>query len=318
MKAYIFKNGKLELIKTETPKLQPHYVLVKNLTAGINHLDMSSIDEFDNTGKVIGFEGTGEVVEAHTSCVKNLTQGMRVCYAKAFGSGTFAEMSIVHEDNIAIVPNNIPTDHASTAFKALAAHMLLFRSYNLKTTDCIGFTSPSGGVASYAIQWAAHYGVKILGLCYKQEHKAIALSNGCSSVFMANEEQKFIEMAKKKSHNGFGLNVFYDSIGAKAYSVGIKSLAPFGLYNHYGSMMGELKGMSAKHFQMKSLFFNAPSTFYSKANSVDYALSVNLVFESMQNQILRPNIHRYKFSHLSKAFSDIKNGLDGQKVLIME
>lgn len=320
MKAYRIKDGKIGIVNVQPPQLKPGHVIVKNLIAGINHLDIASVnsEDFASGTKHLGFEGVAEVVEAHSSCNKKFKPQQRVCYATAFGSGAFGEMSLIHEDNLITLPNGIPIDYAATLFKALTAHMLLFKSYTLKKTDCIGVTSASGGVASYVVQWASHYGVKVIGMCNKQEHKQIASSNGCVSVFTEAEQAQFVAMAKKKSSTGLGLNVFYDSIGIKAYPLGIKALAPFGLYNHYGAMMGELKGMAAKHFQTKALFFTTPSTFYSKANNADLALSANLVFENMGSQILKPNIHRYKFSQLQKAFTDMQNGLDGQKVLVVE
>lgn len=314
------KNGKMAIAKLEMPKLRSHYVLVKNLVAGINRLDVSCLAGKDfNSGKhSLGFEGVGEVVEFDSACVKTFNVGQRVVYSTAFGIGAFSQYVAIHEKDLAMMPNDTTPDDAATIFKALTAHMLLFRSYELKKTDCIGITTPSGGVGSYVVQWARHYGVKSVAYCLNAQHKSIAIQNGATVVCVEGEEEKFINFAKKHSKTGLGCNVFYDGLGVKGYSLGIKSLAPFGLYNHFGSLTGELKGMSAKHFQTKALFFTTPNTFYSKANGTDFALSVNLICENIKSGILRPNVHRYKFNQLDKAFLDMKSGKEGHKVLIID
>ena len=321
MKGYVVKEGKPALVNLPEPKLRPHHVVVKNIFAGINHLDVESLQSpnFVDNKKLLGFEGVGIVEEVDSSCVKKFQVGQKVCYAISFGIGAFSQKISIHENFLIPIPAGVQEDHAATMLKALTAHMLLFRTYTLRKDNVLGVTGPSGGVASYLIQWATSLGVKIIGLYHDAEHKATAAESGCSASFSYKEVEKFIEQAKKLSSVGLGLNVFYDSVGINAYAAGIKALAPFGLYVNYGELSGGIKGMSAKHFQKKALFFTTPSTFYSKANVADLALTANMIFENFKNHILRPNITRYKFNDLPKAFAEMKSGKAvGQKVLVIE
>ncbi|MFT4967854.1 MAG: NADPH2:quinone reductase [Candidatus Deianiraeaceae bacterium] len=321
MKGYIIKDGKPMLTNIAEPSLKKHHVIVKNKVAGINHIDIRSMSNPDFIRKkhLLGFEGVGIVEQIDTSCVKTFKVGQRVCYATAFGVGAFCEKISIHENFLSIVPDTIPDQYAATVFKALAAHMLLFRTYSLHKGNTLGITSSSGGTASYLTQWAVNNGVKVIGLTSSSQHKAIAMENGCSSAFTYSDAVDFISQAKKLSSTGFGLNAFYDSMGIKAYALGIKSLAPFGLYVNYGSLSGPIKGMSAKHLSTKALFFTVPSTFYSKANVSDLAITIIGIFDEMKKRTLRPNITQYKFAQLQKAFDDMLGGqIPGQKVLIID
>ncbi len=320
MKGYVVQNGKLVLAKLADPQLKPNHVIVRNLIAGVNHHDITALKNpnFEGGKKLLGFEGMGIVESVDPTCEKKFEAGQRVCYATAFGIGAFSEKISIHENFLLPVPDYISSDHAATLFKALAAHMLLFRTYTLRKGDVLGITSASGGVASYLAQWASGVGVKTIGLFSNVANKAIAAENGCVASFSYTESEKFIEQAKKYSGTGLGLNAFYDSMGIKAYAIGIKALAPFGLYVNYGDLSGELKGMAAKHFEKKALFFTTPSTFYSKANVAELGLTANMIFENIHNHILRPNIHRYKYSHLQQAFNEMQNGkIVGHKVLVV-
>lgn len=320
MKGYAVKDGKPILTNLPEPKLKPHHVIVKNLFAGINHLDIESLQssDFASNKKLLGFEGVGVVEEVDPSCVKKFQVGQKVCYSLSYGVGAFSQKASVHENFVIPIPIGIQEDHAATMFKALASHMLLFRTYTLRKGNVLGVTGSSGGVASYLTQWATSLGVKVIGLHHNLQHKAIAAENGCVASFSYKEVDKFIEQAKKLSSVGLGLNAFYDSVGINAYAAGIKALAPFGLYVNYGELSSAIKGMSAKHFQKKALFFTTPLTFYSKTNVADLSLTANMIFENFKNHTLRPNITRYKFQDLHKAFTEMKTGQTaGQKVLVI-
>lgn len=320
MKGYIVQKGAPILATIPEPVLTKQHIIVKNLCAGINFHDITALQNptFENNQKKLGFEGIGIIEQISESCVRKFEIGQRVCYSTAFGVGAFAEKVLIHENLVNEVPNYTTNEQAATIFKGLASHMLLFRTYNLKKGDTLGITSASGGVASYLTQWASSFGINVVGLCSNQQNTNIALENGCKAVFQYGAANNFIAKVKSLSETGLGCNVFYDSIGIKGYAVGIKSLAPFGLYVNYGDITGEIKGMSAKHFESKALFFTTPSTFYSKANITELNLTTNMIFENIHNHTLRPNIKKYKFSSLGKAFTDMRAGIaPGHKVLVI-
>lgn len=318
MKGYIARNGVLTLANIEDPKLTQNTVIIKNTALGLNKIDGTTLKNPDFETKYgMGFEGVGVIEDAHPSCSRKFTQGQRVCYATAYGMGAFCEKIMLHEDLVVPVPGDIPDEYAATLFKGLAAHMLLFRTYNLKKDDVIGVTSASGGVASYVTQWAANDGIPVVGMVASSTHKQIAASNGCAAVFSPKEAPAFVKESQKLSRTKYGLNVFYDSLGAKIFPLGLKSLAPFGLYVNYGDITGTITQISAEHFQKKALFFTTPTVFYSKAYPVELALTAEMFFEKIRNGILRPNITKYKFKSLPQALDEVQNGvIPGQKVAL--
>lgn len=320
MKGYIVRNGVAALANIEDPKLIPNTVIIKNTALGLNRLDAQTLKNTDfETKYSIGFEGVGIIEDVHQSCVKSFSQGQRVCYATAYGMGAFCEKILLHEDLVIPIPGDISDENAATLFKGLAAHMLLFRTYNLKNGNVIGVTSASGGVASYLTQWAANDGIAVIGMVASSAHKQIAVSNGCAAVFSPKEASAFIKEGQKLSNTKLGLNVFYDSLGAKIFPLGLKALAPFGLYVNYGDITGPVTQISAENFQKKALFFTTPSVFYSKAYPVELALTVEMVFNKIRNGILRPNIIQYKFKSLPQALDAVQNSvIPGQKVILMQ
>jgi NADPH2:quinone reductase len=320
MKGYVVRGGIPVFASIEEPQLFPNTVIIKNIALGLNKLDHSSLANPDFETKYgLGFEGVGIVEVVDESCQKKFTVGQRVCYATAHGVGAFAEKIAIHEDFLIPIPGDISTEDAATLFKGLAAHMLLFRTYNLKGSNVIGVTSASGGVASYLTQWAASEGVAVIGMVANSSHRQIAAANGCTAVFSPKEANAYIKEAQNLSLSKLGLNVFYDSLGAKVFPLGIKALAPFGIYINYGNITGEITQISAQHFQKKALFFTTPSVFYSKAYPVELSLTAEMFFDKIRNGTLRPNITKYKFASLPEALEEVGNGVvPGQKVAMLD
>ncbi len=318
MKRYVFENGKLHLETVQMPELKKSFVSIQNIAVGVNYLDKESLknEDFISGKKHLGFEGVGVVRTSHPSCTRKWAEGQRVCYATSYGIGAFAEEVHIHEDFLIMIPDDISNEQAATVFKGLTAHMLLFRAYNIRKSDTIGLTSPTSGVGAYVAQWAASVGVKVVGLIMNEAHKSIAIQNGCESVFAYKEAENFISHVKKISRGELGCNVFYDSLGAKAYPVGIKSLSPFGTYMNFGNLTGEIEKILPKHLQRKALFFTTPSVFYSKANNAELVLTGAMVFDEIRAGNLRPSIKTYKMKDLGHALQDTGK-IAGNKVVIL-
>ena len=318
MKRYVFENGKLHLENLQLPELKKGYVLIQNTAFGVNFLDRESLknEDFTSGKRHLGFEAVGVIKESNELCERKWVEGQRVCYATCYGVGAFADEVQIHEDFLIPVPDDISNEQAATIFKGLTAHMLLFRSYMLRKNDTIGLTSPTSGVGAYVSQWASHSGVKVVGLVMNDAHKSTAMQNGCESVFVYNEAENFISHIKKISTGGLGCNVFYDSLGVKAYPVGIKSLAPFGTYMHFGDLTGEIEKISPKHLQKKALFFTTPSVFYSKANNAELVLTGSVIFAGIREGSLRPSIKTYKMKDLGRALQDVGK-VAGNKVVVL-
>ncbi len=318
MKRYVFENDKLHLETFQQQELKKEFVTIQNTAFGVNFLDRESLknEDFTSGKKHLGFEGVGVIKSFHAACSRKWAEGQRVCYATSYGVGAFAEETQIHEKFLIPVPDDISNEQAATIFKGLTAHMLLFRAYNIRKSDTIGLMSPTSGVGAYVAQWAASVGVKVVGLIMNEAHKSIAIQNGCESVFTYKEAEKFISHAKKISRSELGCNVFYDSLGAKAYPIGIKSLAPFGTYMNFGDLTGEIEKVSPKHLQRKALFFTTPSVFYSKANNAELVLTGAMIFDEIRAGNLRPNIKTYKMKDLGHALQDTGK-IAGNKVVIL-
>ncbi|CRM33835.1 MULTISPECIES: NADP-dependent oxidoreductase [Pseudomonas] len=168
MKAFLIDrygkhNGRIG--EVPTPEVGDHDVLVQVRAASVNVLD-SKI----RTGEfklilpyafplILGNDLAGVVIQVGAA-VSGFKPGDEV-YARAPDAriGSFAELIAVHEDALALKPDNIDMEHAAALpLVALTAWQVLVETAQLKKGQKVFIQAGSGGVGSIAIQLAKHLG----------------------------------------------------------------------------------------------------------------------------------------------------------------
>lgn len=172
MKGFILnrygKKEKLHLTETAEPVLNENEVLVEIYAAGVNLLDSKIRNgEFKmilpyKTPIILGHDVAGAVVKTGAKVTK-FKVGDKVYSRPAdYRIGTFAERIAIHENDVAIKPQNISMEEAAgIPLVGLTAWQALVEKADLKKGQKVFIQAGSGGVGTFAIQLAKHIGATV-------------------------------------------------------------------------------------------------------------------------------------------------------------
>ncbi len=172
MKAFIIKqygkqNG-LELTTMPEPTVGKNDVLVQIYAAGVNLLDSKiKAGEFKlllpyKPPFIIGHDVSGVIVKVGSQ-VQNFKVGDEV-YARPsdYRVGTFAEFISIDEKDVAIKPKKLSMEEAaSIPLVGLTAWQALIEKANIQKGQKVFIQAGSGGVGTFAIQLAKHFGATV-------------------------------------------------------------------------------------------------------------------------------------------------------------
>jgi NADPH:quinone reductase-like Zn-dependent oxidoreductase len=167
MKAFTLKRygkkEKLQLTEIADPAVKANDVLVQVHAAGVNLLDLKIRNgEFKmillyKTPFILGHDAAGVVTKVGSK-VSKFKVGDAV-YARPADHriGTFAEMISIHENDVAMKPQNLSMEEAaSLPLVGLTAWQALVEKANVKKGQKVFIQAGSGGVGTFAIQLAKH------------------------------------------------------------------------------------------------------------------------------------------------------------------
>jgi NADPH:quinone reductase-like Zn-dependent oxidoreductase len=172
MKAFVVdrydKKAALRLAEMPIPDVRDSDVLVEIHAAGLNLLD-SKIrgGEFKpilpyRPPFILGHDVAGTVVRVGPK-VRNFKPGDEVYARPRDGRiGTFAEYIAIDEADVALKPKNLSMEEAaSIPLVGLTAWQVLVDKANLKKGQKVFIQAGSGGVGTFAIQLAKHFGAAV-------------------------------------------------------------------------------------------------------------------------------------------------------------
>ncbi len=172
MKAFILdkykKSGILRFGDRPEPSLGEEDVLVEIHAAGLNPLDSKIRDGAFKPllpyrpPFVLGHDMAGRVARVGAK-VRRFKAGDEVYARPRDGRvGTFAERISIHEDDLALKPNNLTMEEAaSIPLVGLTAWQALVDCADLRKGQKILIHAGSGGVGTFAIQLAKHLGATV-------------------------------------------------------------------------------------------------------------------------------------------------------------
>lgn len=167
----IDRYGKIEetvkITDVPVPQAGPGEVLVEVMAAGVNPVDWKIAEGYRAGGAphfpiVLGNDLAGIVAETGSGATR-FRKGDEV-YGRADRQhvGTFAEYVVVDENVLAPKPKNLDFQQAaSVPLAALTAWQALFEHIRLQAGQKVLIQAGSGGVGSFAIQFAKHAGAQV-------------------------------------------------------------------------------------------------------------------------------------------------------------
>jgi NADPH:quinone reductase-like Zn-dependent oxidoreductase len=160
----------LEYTDMEKPNVCEGEVLIRIKAAGVNPVDTKIREGLLKTripGKlpiVLGWDMAGVVVDTGYSARRFIPGDEVYAYTRrmTMQSGTYAEYIILPESYVAHKPNNISFEEAaSVPLAALTAYQSIFDKGKLAKNQNVLIIGASGGVGSFAVQFAKHKGAHV-------------------------------------------------------------------------------------------------------------------------------------------------------------
>jgi NADPH2:quinone reductase len=243
----------LEVTNIAMPELKNDEVLIKNVIAGVNFIDiyMRKGDPMIQLPLpfIPGVEGAG-FVEKVGPDVKDLLPGNRVAYIGSIGS--YAEYTIVSLSKTIALPDYIDFYQAGALMlQGLTAQYLAEDSCKIFSKTNVLLHSAAGGVGLFLLQMLKHKGAKVFATVSSLEKKRLVENLGADVVLLSSEE----DFAKKilEATFGKGVDVIYDGAGQSTFLQNLEACAIQGHIVIYGHTSGAIPPMSFNILQQKSL-----------------------------------------------------------------
>jgi NADPH:quinone reductase len=218
--------GKLALGEVEVPAPRQNEALVRVHTISINRGEINRAQN-SPAGTLLGWD-VGGVVEQAAADGTGPKAGERV--VAILQTGAWAELIAVPSTNMAVLPDSVSFQQASTLPVAgLTALYALDRAPGLTGRNVL-ITGASGGVGNFAIQIAKHGGAAVTGLVRQERHAQSVTDAGADHV-VADETG---EAARQYAP----YNLILESVAGSVLANAISMMAPQGLTVVYGVSMG--------------------------------------------------------------------------------
>ena len=308
----------LQYKEVDIGKPGPNEVLVKNLSIGLNYIDV-----YHRTGLYpvelpsgLGLESAG-IIEEIGSEVKLFNVGDRVCKASA-PIGGYSEKQIIPDEKLVKIPDGISNEIASSILlKGITSEYLLHRAYAVKKGSKILFHAAAGGVGQILCQWANSLGCEVIGTVGSNSKIEVAKRNGCHHVINYTDNNFVKEVEKIIGKNG--IDVVYDGVGAKTFEGSLECLKIRGMMIAFGNASGYVNTIDIKkHIAPKGLFFTRPSIMQYTIRRDELEESARKVFDAVLSKKIKIEISKkFKLSEAQKAHIDLENRvLTGPAVII--
>lgn len=266
MKAVFFeKTGGVEVLKygeMPTPEPKAGEALVRVRACAINNLDlqqrqgkiegpMPHISGSDVAGVIEKIKGESSlrvgdevVINPAIPCgvcppCKNGLACELVIILGYKTNGGYAEYVSVPTGQLYPKPKNLTFPEAA-AFPLTfltAYHMLVSRA-NLQKDETVFIWGASGGLGSAGMQIAKYLGAKIIAAAKSEEDARRLKQNGANETVVYTKRD--VENSVRKLTNERGVDVVFESVGAKTWNTSLMMLRPYGRVVIAGTTSGDM------------------------------------------------------------------------------
>ncbi len=169
---------------------------------------------------ILGIDVAGEI-EAVGKAVTLFKPGDKV-FGFSASLGAYAEYMCLPEDRaLAIKPENMSYEEAAAIPQGALTALYFLRKADIQPGQKVLIYGASGGVGSYAVQLAKHFGATVTGICSTTKLELVK-SLGCDHVIDYTAEEF--------DASGETYDVIFDTFGKSPFSRCVKSLKEQGIY----------------------------------------------------------------------------------------
>ncbi|HYP44457.1 MAG TPA: NAD(P)H-quinone oxidoreductase [Propionibacteriaceae bacterium] len=231
----------LQVSVVETPSAGPGEVLVKVAAAGVNRADLLQRQGHypppPGVSDILGLECSGEIAQLGPG-VAGWERG-DACVALLAGGG-YAEYVAVPAGQVVEPPDGVDRTTAAGLIEAAATVVSGLRMADLSPGEVFLVHGGSGGVGSFAIQYARAQGATVIATAGDQAKVHYCRSIGADLALSYRDDWS---SAVRDFTSGHGVDVVLDSIGAKYLGAHVDLLATDGrlvVIGLQGGRRGEL------------------------------------------------------------------------------
>ncbi len=282
MKALILvgKDQPLVVQNVEKPVNTEGSVLVKIHNAALNHRDV-----WINKGMyggikyptILGSDGAGVLADGTEVIINpglewgddDRAQGKNFRILGLPDDGTFAEYIRIDKNNVVPKPNHLSfIEAAALPLAGLTAYRTLFTKCNLKATDKVLISGIGGGVALFALQFAAALGCEVYVTSSSDEKIAKAMAMGAKGGANYRTE----DWSKAFMAETGGVDVIIDGAVGTGFADLIKVCRPAARICFYGGTAGAMSGVSPQiiFYKQLSIFGSTMGTAQEFAMMIDF------------------------------------------------
>jgi zinc-binding alcohol dehydrogenase/oxidoreductase len=304
MKAVVLRElggpEKLRVEEVADPQPNAHEVLVRLKAAAINHRDV-----FIRQGKyagiklpiILGSDGAGEVVAVGAevdpsfigkAVVSNPSldwgedervQGPAFRILGLPDNGTYSQFVKVPAANVHAKPSTLSFEEAAAIpLAGLTAYRAVATRAKVQAGETVLVTGIGGGVASFVLQIANHFGARVFVTSGSDTKLARAQALGAEGGANYRTGNWVKAIASLTGDNG--VDVIIDSVGGKTFAQALEVIKPGGRIVTYGATTG-----AAKEIEVRRIFWKQLTILGSTMGT---QLEFGAMLELFANSTLRP------------------------------
>lgn len=307
----------LRLEELPAPTPGPGQVLFRVEAAGVNFIEV-----YQRAGlykvplpAIPGAEAAG-VVTAVGPGVGDLRPGDRIATVNALGA--YAEHALVAAERAVKLPDGLSArDGAAAMLQGMTAHYLACSTRPLVRGDTCLVHAAAGGAGLLLVQVATMRGARVIGTVSTRDKAARARAAGADEVILYTEQDFVAEV--RRLTGGTGVQVVYDSVGAKTFDGSLACLAPRGMLALFGQSSGPVPPFDPQVLnRMGSLFLTRPTLNHYIATRGELLERAGDVLGWVRDGRLRLSVWReYPLAMAAEAHRQLESRATSGKLLLV-
>ncbi|PLX01865.1 MAG: hypothetical protein C0594_12540 [Marinilabiliales bacterium] len=313
----------LKVMEVDIPKISDEEVLVKIAAAPCNPSDIAFMQGKYNVVKklpaLMGFEGSGVVVDAGNNTVAKSMMGKRVaCFTQSQTSGTWTEFAKIHYKNCIPARDAIDDEQASTLYINPITAIGLIEYAKQKKAKAIVQNAAGGQLASFIRMLAKKEDITVVNIVRKPEQQQKIIDQDNSIVLCSatdNFEEELVETIKAEK-----VDLCFDAVGGEEAAQLFNALEPNSDLLIYGGLSNkDIAGLNTMDIIFKNkkiLGFNALDWIGQK-NESDFLELTNKIQSLFEEKFIQTSISGiYSFDEVVKGLKYYIQNMSEGKILI--
>ena len=307
----------LRLEELPTPAPGPGQVLFRVEAAGVNFIEVyHRVGLYKQSLPVTpGGEAAGVVTTVGPGA-GDLRPGDRIATVNALGA--YAEHALVAAERAVPLPEGVSTrDGAAAMLQGMTAHYLACTTHPLRRGDTCLVHAAAGGVGLLLVQVARLRGARVLGTVSTHEKARRAREAGADEVILY-QETDFVAEARRLT-GGAGVQVVYDSVGARTFEGSLACLAPRGMLALFGQSSGPVPPLDPQVLnRLGSLFLTRPTLQHYVATRAELLERAGEVLGWVRDGRLKLSVWReYPLAQAAEAHRQLESRATSGKLLLV-